>query len=88
VNTKTKFSAAIAALVMAATIALPATEAQAQRRFGTGLAIGLVGGALAATAIANANAGYVGPVRRCKLVSRYDNWGNYRGTFEVCRSYW
>ena len=54
----TKFkTAAVAALALATTLAIPASEAQAR---GWGLAAGLVGGAIVAGAIAaNANANTV-----------------------------
>ncbi len=82
----TKFkTAAVAALALATTLALPASEAQAR---GWGLAAGIVGGAIVAGAIAanaNANTVYVDGYRRCRFVRNYDAYGYYVGTTRVCR---
>ena len=84
----TKFkTAAVAALALATTLAIPASEAQAR---GWGLAAGLVGGAIVAGAIAanaNANTVYVDGYRRCRFVRRYDQFGYYVGTARVCNYY-
>ena len=88
-NTKIKFAAALTALTLATTLAIPSNEAQA-RRWGTGLAVGLVGGALIAGAIASqshaAPAYYVGH-RKCRWVRQYDAYGFYVGTAKVCHVY-
>jgi hypothetical protein len=88
-NAKVKFAAALTALTVATTFALPSSEAQA-RRWGTGLAVGLVGGALVGAAIANSYAHpvYVGGARRCKFVRQYDINGFYVGTAKVCKFYY
>ena len=84
----TKFkTAAVAALALATTLAIPASEAQAR---GWGLAVGLVGGAIVAGAIAanaNANTVYVDGYRRCRFVRQYDQFGYYVGTARVCNYY-
>ena len=84
----TKFkTAAVAALALATTLAIPASEAQAR---GWGLAAGLVGGAIVAGAIAanaNANSVYVDGYRRCRFVRQYDQFGYYVGTARVCNYY-
>jgi hypothetical protein len=84
----TKFkTAAVAALALATTLAIPASEAQAR---GWGLAAGLVGGAIVAGAIAanaNANTVYVDGYRRCRFVRQYDQFGYYVGTARVCNYY-
>src|SRR5687767_249477 len=75
---KTKIAAALTALTVAAALTVPSSEAQAGK-FGTGLAVGLIGGALIGGAIASSNA-YAGPAyygygyghRRCKFVRQYD----------------
>jgi hypothetical protein len=87
-TTKIKFVAALAALTVAATFALPAKEAEARRWGGGGLALGLIGGAIAGAAIANAATpvyydGY--GYRRCRWVSNYDYNGFYVGKSKVCR---
>ena len=87
--TKTKIAAALTALTLAATLAIPSTEAQAGK-FGTGLAVGLIGGAMIGAAAAHgayAAPGYYGygPVyRRCRWVRQYDAYGFYVGTARVC----
>jgi hypothetical protein len=84
----TKFkTAAVAALALATTFAIPATDAQAR---GWGLAAGIVGGAIVAGAIAanaNANTVYVDGYRRCRFVRNYDRFGYYVGTTKVCNYY-
>ena len=80
-------TAAVAALALATTLAIPASEAQAR---GWGLAAGLVGGAIVAGAIAanaNANTVYVDGYRRCRFVRQYDQFGYYVGTARVCNYY-
>jgi hypothetical protein len=90
--TKTKIAAALTALTLAATLAVPSTEAQAGK-FGTGLAVGLIGGAIVGAAVANS--AYAGPAyygygpayRRCRWVRQYDHYGFYVGTAKVCHYY-
>ena len=82
---KTKTAAALAALTLATTLALPASEAQAR---GWGVAA-IIGGAIVAGAVASA---YSAPVyadghRRCRFVRQYDAYGFYIGTVKVCRVY-
>ena len=87
-TTRTQFAAALTALTVAATLALPSSEAQAQRR-GFGIAAGIIGAGIVAGSLAAAHAqplyvdGY-----RCKFVRQYDNWNNYVGTVKVCRHYY
>ena len=85
--TKTKFAAALAALALAATLAIPSNDAQARPRWGTGLAVGLIGGAIVGAAVASH--AYAGPYyvdgRRCRFVRQYDAYGYYVGTERYCR---
>jgi hypothetical protein len=87
-TTKTKIAAALTALTLAATLAMPSSDAQARPRWGGMVAAGLIGSAIVAGAIA-ANAGpvYVDGYRRCRFVRQFDNWGNYVGTAKVCNYY-
>ena len=85
-TTKTKFVAALTALTLTATFALPSNEAQARGR-GWGIAAGVIGAGIIAGSIAAAHAEPVIVVapRRCKFVDRFDHFGNYRGTVRICR---
>ena len=85
-NTKIKFAAALTALTLAATFALPASEAQAHRR-GWGIAAGVLGAGIVAGSIAAAHAQpvYLDGGYRCRWVRQFDGWGNYMGTTKVCR---
>jgi hypothetical protein len=86
--TKSKF--AVAAIAALALVAVASTGGQAEAKgFGKGLAIGLGIGAVGAIAASNAYARpvYVAPVTRCYLKDRFDHWGNYIGTVQVCRAY-
>ena len=89
--TKTKIAAALTALTLATTLAIPSTQAQAGSGFGTGLAVGLVGGALVGAAVANgayaAPYGYGPGFRRCRWVRQYDAYGFYVGATRVCHYY-
>jgi hypothetical protein len=87
-STKTKVAAALAALTLATTIALPISDAQARGR-GWGIAAGIIGTAIVAGAVANA---YAEPVYhdgfvRCRWERKYDAYGFYIGTGKVCRYY-
>jgi hypothetical protein len=89
-TTKTKFAAALAALTLAATVALPTTEAQAGHRgWGWGLAGAAIGTAIVAGSVANAYAEpvYVDGYRSCAWRARYDAFGNFIGNVKVCRYY-
>ena len=86
-TTKIKFFAALTALTLAATFALPSNEAQARGR-GWGIAAGVIGAGIIAGSIAAAHAEpvyVVAPPRRCRFVDQFDRWGNYLGTTKVCR---
>ena len=91
-NTKTKFAAALSALAIAATLALPST-AEARGR-GWAIGAGLIGAGIVAGSIAAAaQPVYVEPAYgysysygyRCRYVDRFDQWGNFAGTVKVCR---
>ena len=86
-NTKIKFAAALTALTVATTLAIPSSDAQARR---WGLGLGLVTGAVVGAAIANSYAQpvYVGGVRRCFWQRQFDGLGNYMGTVKVCKVYY
>ena len=85
--TKSKFAAVAVAALALVTVA---TTGQAEAKgFGKGLAIGLGVGAVTAIAASSVYARpvYVAPVQRCFLKDRFDPWGNYLGTVQVCRPY-
>ncbi len=86
-NTKTKFAAALSALAIAATLALP-SQAEARGR-GWAIGAGLLGAGLVAGSVyaATQPVVYVDGGVRCRWVARYDRWGNYLGTGKVCRYY-
>jgi hypothetical protein len=85
-KTKIKFAAALTALTVAATLAMPSSEAQA-RRWGLGLGLGLASGVVIGSALA-AQPVYVGGVRRCFWQSQFDGFGNYLGKVKVCKIYY
>jgi hypothetical protein len=84
--------AAVAFASIAGGTLATASDAEAQRfrgrGFGAGLAVGLIGGGLLAAGAASAAPVYVdeGPVVRCRLVDRYNVYGDYVRTIRVCRS--
>jgi hypothetical protein len=87
-NTKTKFVAALSALAIAATLAMP-SQAEARGR-GWAIGAGLIGAGIVAGSIAAAaQPVYVEPAYsygyRCRYVDRFDQWGNFAGTVKVCR---
>ena len=88
-TTKTKFAAALTALTVLTTLALPASEAQARGR-GWGSGAGIIGAGIVAGSIAAAHAQpvYVDGGYRCRFVRQFDGWGNYVGTAKVCRHYY
>jgi hypothetical protein len=87
-NMNIKFAAALSALAIAATLALP-NQAEARGR-GWAIGAGLIGAGIVAGSIAAASQpvviepaysyGY-----RCRYVDRFDQWGNFAGTVKVCR---
>jgi hypothetical protein len=83
--TKSKITAAtIAALTLAASLVITSRSAQAHSHWGRGVGIGFAAGALigaAAVSSAYATPVYVAP--SCRLVERYDRWGNVR-LIRVC----
>ena len=86
-NTK-NFTAALTALTIAATFALPSNEAQARGR-GFAIGAGIVGAAIVGSAIAaSAQPVYVGGYRSCRWDANYDRWGNFVGNTKVCRIYY
>jgi hypothetical protein len=88
-NLKTKTFAALTALTVATTFALPSNEAQARGR-GWAIGAGIVGAGLIAGSIAAASTPtvYVGGYRRCTWVANYDRFGNFLGNTKVCRVYY
>jgi hypothetical protein len=85
-TTKIKFAAVLTALTVAATFALPSSEAQA--RHGRAFGAALLGAAVVGTAVAASQPVYVVGPRRCRFIDQFDRWGNYIGTAKVCRAYW
>lgn len=75
------------ALTLAGTLAITSGSAQAHSHWGTGVGIGIAAGALlGAAAVSNSYASpvYVTPgYPSCRLVERYDRWGNVR-VIRVC----
>ncbi len=67
-------------------LATSSSEAHAWggKKFGAGIALGLIGTA-AFVAATSPSYGYA-PVS-CRLVDVVDRWGNYRGTRRVCSHY-
>ena len=87
-NTKSKIAGALAVLMLAGSLGIPASSAQARGGWGIGAAI--VGGAVVGAAIANEAAYggyYVDGYRRCRWERQYDSYGFYVGTVKVCRVY-
>ncbi|HET9717454.1 MAG TPA: hypothetical protein VFP60_14840 [Pseudolabrys sp.] len=88
---QSKFTAAaVAGLTLAGAVITTVGSAHAHPRFGFGLGVGIAAGALIGAAAAS-NA-YSGPIyftpgyRECRLVERYDRWGNVR-LIRVCDVY-
>jgi zinc transporter ZupT len=82
-------TALLAGLALTATIVTAATEAQARPRWGA-VGLGFIAGTMIGAAAANSYAEPIvvaGPVYRCRLVDRFDRWGNYLGTRKVCDVY-
>jgi hypothetical protein len=83
--TKSKITAAtIAALTLAGSLAITSGSAEAHSHWGRGVGIGFAAGALigaATVSSAYATPVYVAP--SCRLVERYDRWGNVR-LIRVC----
>jgi hypothetical protein len=87
--TKSKITTvALTALSLAVTFAATSGNAQAHPRFGWGIGAGFAAGALiGAAAASNAYPVYVTPgYRDCRLIERYDRWGNLR-VIRVCDGY-
>ena len=85
--TKSKFAVALAALTLAATVALPTSEAQAKPKWGP-VGVGLLGAAVVGGAIAASTAPiYADGYRDCFWRAQYDVFGNYMGRVRVCRYY-
>jgi hypothetical protein len=87
--TKSKLAAAVAALTLAASVAIPTSSAQAGHR-GWGIGAAIVGGAIVGSAIASEAAYdsyYVDGGRRCGWERQYDADGFYVGRVRVCRAY-
>jgi NhaP-type Na+/H+ or K+/H+ antiporter len=81
--TKSKITvAAVTALTLIGTLAATSGSAQAHSHLGWG--IGFAAGALIGAAAASTGPIYVTPgYRDCRLVERYDRWGNVR-VIRVC----
>lgn len=83
-KSKIKFAAALTALTVATTFAIPSSEAEARRwgYWGVGaLATGVIlGAAMASQPV------YAAP-SRCWRERRFDAYGNYMGKVTVCSRY-
>lgn len=87
---RTRTAPAIAVLTLTAVFATAASEAQARHRWGgAGFGVGLVAGTMIGAAAVNSYAepAVIEPAYRCRLVDRFDRWGNYLGTRKVCDVY-
>jgi hypothetical protein len=86
--TKSKFAIALTALTLAASFALPTTQAQAKPKWGPAIGLGLLGAAAFGTAVA-ASSGpvYYDGYQRCYWRPQYDVFGNFVGNVRVCRYY-
>jgi hypothetical protein len=73
------FAVAAAALTISVGTLATSSEAHAfgKKNLGLGIAAAVIGTSIAVIAASAAP--------RCKLVERFDRWGRYRGTIEVCR---
>jgi NhaP-type Na+/H+ or K+/H+ antiporter len=81
--TKSKITAVtLTALTLAGTLAATSGTAQAHH-WGTGVDIGIAAGALIGAAAVTSGPVYVTPGYSCRLVERYDRWGNTR-VIRVC----
>jgi hypothetical protein len=70
-------------------LATSSTEAQAWGKkgwYGPGIGLGIAAGVIGAAAFAATGPYYYG-APACRLVARYDAWGNYRGSVRVCDVY-
>lgn len=83
--TKSKITvAAVTALTLFGTLAATSGSAQAHSHLGWGISAGFAAGALIGAAAASTGPVYVTPgYRDCRLVERYDRWGNVR-VIRVC----
>ena len=77
--TKSKITvAAVTALTLIGTLAATSGSAQAHSHLGWGIGAGFAAGALIGAAAASTGPVYVTPgYRDCRLVERYDRWGNF-----------
>ncbi len=82
------FTAALTALTLAATLALPSTQAEAKGK-GALIGAGLLGAAIVGTAVAaSATPVVVAPgLRRCRMVPAHNYFGQFVGYTKVCRYY-
>jgi hypothetical protein len=77
---KTLAVAALAAITIASSMIATTGTADAQfRRWGPALGLGIAGGIVAGTIIANS-----APYERCGWVRQFDRFGNYMGRAWVC----
>ncbi len=83
--TKSKITVAtVTALTLIGTLAATSSSAQAHSHLGWGIGAGFAAGALIGAAAASTGPVYVTPgYRDCRLVERYDRWGNVR-VIRVC----
>jgi len=70
--------AALAVTTIASSMIVTADQAQAQRRWGPALGLGIAAGIVTGAIIANS-----GP-ERCGWLRQYDRYGNYMGRVWVC----
>jgi hypothetical protein len=84
---KSKTAAALTVLTLAASFAIPTTEANAKGK-GWKIGAGILGAAIVSSAIVNSYADdyyYYDEGPRCRFVPRYNAYGEYVGKVKACR---
>ena len=75
---------ALAGATFASTMIATTDEAQAQRRWGPAIGLGIGAAVVTGAIIANSGPVYVAPA--CGWVDQYDRYGNYMGRVRVCNN--
>jgi hypothetical protein len=71
--------AALAGATVASTMIATTDQANAQRRWGPAIGLGIAAGIVTGAVIANSYA-------QCGWVNQFDRWGNYIGRVRVCNT--